>query len=155
MADKMMRVAGRTSDGVAKPVLVDTSGSQTVNRKWTIKNNTMADVEIRDTSSHYAINTNAVDLSEYTISSLRILNALDADVTIFMLYDGNRDNTRWLKDANNYLYEVTIPAGANSWFIITPNDWDALNYVQYLKLQYSAKTTPTSGSLQIVHVGRK
>ena len=41
MADKMMRMAGRTSDGTAKPLLVNTDGSQIVSRTWEIVDTTI------------------------------------------------------------------------------------------------------------------
>lgn len=148
MADKMMRIAGRTSGGVAKPFLVDNNGNVGTTRTWektwvTIQEN----VEIRDTSEH---NLTAFDSSGVPMLSLRILNRLkDSDnngvpVTVRFLTDVNTSNGYGFVDTDGANKSITIQP-ANSYVIITPEDMPLLNYVRYIRLSVKAQSTPTSG----------
>lgn len=148
MADKMMRIAGRTSGGVAKPFLVDDNGNVGTTRTWkktwvTIQEN----VEIRDTSEH---NLTAFDSSGVPMLSLRILNRLkDSDnngvpVTVRFLTDVNTSNGYGLVDTDGASKSITIQS-VNDYVIITPEDMPLLNYVRYIRLSVKAQSTPTSG----------
>lgn len=148
MADKMMRIAGRTSGGVAKPFLVDNNGNVGTTRTWektwvTIQEN----VEIRDTSEH---NLTAFDSSGVPMLSLRILNRLkDSDnngvpVTVRFLTDVNTINGYGLVDTDAASKSITIQP-TNNYVIITPEDMPLLNYVRYIILSVKAQSTPTSG----------
>lgn len=148
MADKMMRIAGRTSGGVAKPFLVDNNGNVGTTRTWektwvTIQEN----VEIRDTSEH---NLTAFDSSGVPMLSLRILNRLkDSDnngvpVTVRFLTDVNTSNGYGLVDTDGAGKSITIQS-VNDYVIITPEDMPLLNYVRYIRLSVKAQSTPTSG----------
>lgn len=148
MADRMMRIAGRTSGGVAKPFLVDNNGNVGTTRTWkktwvTIQEN----VEIRDTSEH---NLTAFDSSGVPMLSLRILNRLkDSDnngvpVTVRFLTDVNTSNGYGLVDTDGASKSITIQS-VNDYVIITPEDMPLLNYVRYIRLSVKAQSTPTSG----------
>ena len=148
MADKMMRIAGRTSDGVAKPFLVDNNGNVGTTRTWektwvTIQEN----VEIRDTSEH---NLTTFDSSGVPMLSLRILNRLkDSDnngvpVTVRFLTDVNTSNGYGLVDTDGASKSITIQP-VYDYVIITPEDMPLLNYACYIRLSVKAQSTPTSG----------
>lgn len=148
MADKMMRIAGRTSGGVAKPFLVDNNGNVGTTRTWektwvTIQEN----VEIRDASEH---NLTAFDSSGVPMLSLRILNRLkDSDnngvpVTVRFLTDVNTSNGYGLVDTDGASKSITIQP-VYDYVIITPEDMPLLNYVSYIRLSVKAQSTPTSG----------
>lgn len=148
MADKMMRIAGRTSDGVAKPFLVDNNGNVGTTRTWektwvTIQEN----VEIRDTSEH---NLTVFDSSGVPMLSLRILNRLkDSDnngvpVTVRFMTDVNTSNGYGLVDTDGANKSITIQP-TNGYVVITPEDMPLLNYVRYIRLSVKAQSTPTSG----------
>lgn len=148
MADKMMRIAGRTSSGVAKPFLVDNNGNVGTTRTWektwvTIQEN----VEIRDTSEH---NLTVFDSSGVPMLSLRILNRLkDSDnngvpVTVRFLTDVNTSNGYGFVDTDGANKSITIQP-TNGYVVITPEELPLLNYVRYIRLSVKAQSTPTSG----------
>ena len=157
MADKMMRMAGRTPNGIAKPLAVNTDGMPIVNKKWAFKAQALASaMEIRDTTNHYIYEDNSIDISDYPISSLRIRNSMDASVEIRLLYDGNKNQTNWLCDLNDEQNSIVVPAGNNNstWYLVTPDDLPFLNYIKYLKLAIKAETAPTTGSITVDYYGR-
>ena len=149
MADKMMKIAGRTSGGVAKPFLVDNDGNLGTTRKikktWTtIQEN----IEIRDTNEY---NVTAFDSSSFSIVSLRILNRLkDSEdngipVTIKFLSDVNTNNGWGLVNADASNKSITIQP-TSGYVIITPEDMPILNYIRYIRLSVKAQSTPASGT---------
>ena len=90
MADKMMRIAGRTSGGTAVPMLAETDGSIATTRKWNRSwQSIQAGLEIRDTSDH---TLPVVDVRDMPTFSLRIINRLGVPVTITFLTDVNTTN---------------------------------------------------------------
>ena len=142
MADKMMRVAGRTSGGVAVPMKASTDGDISTTRTW--KKSWQAIVtglEIRDTNGHVL---DAVDVRDIPTFSLRIVNRLGVPVTITFLTDISTTNGYSLLNMDATDKAITV-SPANAYVIVTPEDLPFLNYVQYLRLQVKASTTPASG----------
>lgn len=152
MADKMMRVAGRTSGGTAVPMLADSSGNVSTVRSWKKEWVTlMRDEEIRDTDQH---NATALDVRNIPMLSLRITNRLGVPVNFWLLTDVNTSNGYSLVDENMVAKSFTIQPG-NSYAVITPEDLPILNYVQYLRIAAKATSTPSSGTLAIHAVTMK
>jgi hypothetical protein len=142
MADKMMRIAGRTSGGVAVPMLAETDGSIKTKRGWkkewvSIEQN----VEIRDTTAHKCP---AIDVSDVPTFSLRILNRLGTPITLNFLTDVNQSNGYSLINMDGTKKAVTIQP-SNSYIMITPEDVPLLNYIRYLRLEVTASAAPESG----------
>lgn len=142
MADKMMRIAGRTPSGTAVPMLADANGNIGTIRKWKKEWASIeTSVEIRDTNAH---NCPAVDVSDVPIFSLRFLNRLDVPVTVSFLTDVNTTNGYGIQNANGERYTITL-APQNGYIIITPEDMPILNYLRYVRLQVKASSAPSSG----------
>lgn len=142
MADKMMRIAGRTSAGVAVPMLADANGNigttRTWKKEWVALQTTL---EIRDTNAH---NIPAFDVSDIPIYSLRIINRLGVPVTITFLTDVNTSNGYGLVDTDNTLKSITVQPN-NNYVIITPDDLPILNYIRYVRMSVKASSVPESG----------
>ena len=92
MADKMMRICGRTPTEKAKAIGVDEKGTVLVKRVWgstktalVIDKNVASGGQIRDASMHNTLGSE-FDAREYGFVSFRVNNTLDSDVT-FYLYD--------------------------------------------------------------------
>ena len=149
MADKMMRIAGRTSGGVAVPMLAETDGSVDVKRKWK-KEWVMliADTEVRDTN---AINATVLDLRDIPMCSLRVVNRLGVPVTLSFYTDVNTSNGYALNDTNGVAKTITVQHSMG-YQIITPEDFPLLNYVQYLRIKAVASSAPSSGIFNIAAV---
>ena len=142
MADKMMRIAGRTPSGTAVPMAADASGNVSVTRTW--KKEWVAlqtSLEIRDTNAH---NIPAFDVSGIPMYSLRILNRLGVPVTITFLADVNTTNGYALTDIDMVTKAITVQPG-QSYIIITPDDLPLLNYIRYLRMLVKASSTPEAG----------
>lgn len=142
MADKMMRIAGRTSGGTAVPMLADASGNISTIRTWkktwvTIQSN----LEIRDTDGH---NMPVMDVSEIPTYSLRFLNRLGVPVTISFLTDVSQSNGYGLYGSDAVTKSITLQP-TNGYIIITPEDCPILNYIRFLRLTVRASSTPSSG----------
>lgn len=140
MADKMMRIAGRTSGGTAVPMLAGSDGSISTVRKWNIVQTVIFSENISDTAEH---KISAVDVSTYPIVSLRVTNRTGVPVTIIPRMDLNSGNDYELIGADGSSLGIVIPHSAN-YCIITPNDAPWLNYLHYLKLTVIATTTPSA-----------
>lgn len=157
--DKMMKIAGKTSGSVAKGVQVDTDGKLIVvsKREWEQTTLQILDNdEIRDTNAK-AAKPSSNDVSSFAYISFRIVNSLDADVSIQFYDDWHVTGGSVLKDINGNTIEITVPAkvSATQYIIITPDDLPILNLLHYLTLRVKAKTAPTSGSLSITAYGRR
>ena len=149
MADKMMRIAGRTSGGVAVPMLADASGNISTTRTWKKEWVTIqSSLEIRDTSSH---SLPVMDVSEIPTYSLRFLNRLGVPVTITFLTDVNQSNGYILIGSDAVSKSITLQP-ANSYIIITPEDCPILNYIRLLRLNVKASSTPSSGMFEAAMV---
>lgn len=149
MADKMMRIAGRTSGGTAVPMLADANGNIGTTRAWKKEWVTIqASLEIRDTSGH---NLPAMDVSEIPTYSLRFVNRLGVPVTITFLTDVNQSNGYSLLGSDAVGKSITLQP-ANSYIIITPEDCPILNYIRLLRLKVTASSTPSSGAFEAAMV---
>lgn len=142
MADKMARVAGRTSEGIAVPMKASSDGDISTTRTWKkewipIETN----VEIRDTTGH---NCPVIDVSDIPTYSLRILNRLGKPITLNFLSDVNQSNGYALLNMDATRKAVTVQP-ANAYIMITPEDVPLLNYIRYLRLQVTASAAPESG----------
>ncbi len=146
MADKMMRIAGRTSGGTAVPMLADTDGNIGTTRKWKKEWVTIQSaLQIRDTSDH---DVDAYDVSGIPTFSLRVLNRVKVPITIWLRTDVNTSNGYALCDKDGVDQSITI-APTNSYVVITPDDWPVLNYVRYLRLTIKAQSTPAEGYVEV------
>lgn len=142
MADKMMRIAGRTSGGVAVPMKASTDGDISTTRTWKKSWQTIVSgLEIRDTDSH---NLDAVDVRDIPTFSLRIINRLGVPVTVSFQTDVNTFNGYRLTNMDQTAKSITVSPG-NDYVIVTPEDLPLLNYVQYVRLQVKASTAPANG----------
>lgn len=143
MADKMMRIAGRTSGGVAVPMKASSDGDISTTRTWRKEWITIeANVEIRDTTAHMCP---AIDVSNIPTFSLRILNRLGTPITLTFMTDVNQSNGYQLMNMDATYKEVTIQP-TNEYTMITPEDVPLLNYIRYLRLKVTASTAPESGT---------
>lgn len=152
MADKMMRIAGRTSGGVAVPMKASSDGDISTTRVWEkewipIETN----VEIRDTTSHKCP---TIDVSDIPTYSLRILNRLGTPITLNFLTDVNQTNGYPLVNMDGTRKAVTIQPTAG-YIMITPEDVPLLNYIRYLKLEVIASTAPESGGFEAYMVAMR
>lgn len=154
MADKMMRIAGRTSGGVAKALHVSTDGEPVVERKWGMTDTQVFSSEIRDTNWHSTVGGTTLDISSYPINSLRIRNTTEKAVTIRFLNDLNASNETYLNH-NGSNVDIELVGTNNTYQVFTPQDIPVLNYLHYLKFQVKCTETPTSGSVVVYHCGRK
>lgn len=142
MADKMMRIAGRTSGGTAVPMLADANGNIGTTRAWKKEWVTIqSGLEIRDTSEH---DLPVMDVSEIPTYSLRLLNRLGVPVTITFLSDITQTNGYSLIGSDAVSKSITLQP-ANGYIIITPEDCPILNYIRFLRLSVKASSTPSSG----------
>lgn len=152
MADKMMRIAGRTSAGVAVPMLADSNGNIGTTRAWkkewvTIEQN----VEIRDTTTH---NCPVIDVSNIPTFSLRILNRLGTPITLNFLSDVTQSNGYSLHNMDSTSKAVTIQP-VQGYIMITPEDVPLLNYIRYLRIAVKASTAPESGIFEVAMVAMR
>lgn len=143
MADKMMRIAGRTPNGNAGAVSMDDNNRIFTNRLWKKEFVTISEGnEIRDTSAY---DLGVVDVRDIPIFSLRFLNRLSVPVTITFKTDHNISNGYKLVDKDGQYISLTIQPTPN-YVIVTFNDLPELQYMQYLRMSVSAASAPKSGS---------
>lgn len=149
MADKMMRIAGRTSGGVAVPMLADSNGNIGTTRAWKKEwVNIETSVEIRDTLDHICP---VVDVSGIPTFSLRFLNRLGVPVTISFMTDINQSNGYRLAGNDAVVKSITLQP-TNNYIIITPEDCPILNYIRFLRLKVNASSTPSNGIFEAAMV---
>lgn len=144
---ELLKVAGKSESGTAKPMLVTNEGSPIVTRDWRSMVEVLyPETEVR-TDTYKLIKSTKV--KDYGLISLRILNTLDSDLRMVFCgeYYGDVDNRYLIRDmaSNNYI-EINIGKGYS---IITPDDFPILNYLETLYFQIKAETTPTEGVLAI------
>lgn len=152
MADKMIRIAGRTPSGTAVPMAADANGNIGTTRKW--KKEWVAlqtALEIRDTDDHHLT---AYDVSDIPVFSLRIINRLQVPVTIWLRSDVNTTNGYALVDKDAVDQKVTL-APTNAYITITPDDWPILNYIRYLRITVTASSAPTEGTFEAYMVAMR
>lgn len=145
MADKMMRIAGRTSSGTAVPMLADSNGNIGTTRAWKKEWVTIqSSLEIRDTDEH---TLPVADVSEIPTYSLRFINRLGVPVTISFLTDVSQLNGYGLYGNDAVSKSFTLQP-TNHYIIITPEDCPILNYIRFLRLKVKAASTPSSGTFE-------
>lgn len=143
MADKMMRIAGRTTGGTAVPMLADSNGNIGTVRKWSTDIIELFNGSVSTTDAQRTTN---IDLSEYPIVSIRITNRTGVPITLTPLVDlYNNNNGYELLDASGGSLSVTIPKTSN-FVMLTPHDTPWLNYIKYLRLKFMASETPTAST---------
>lgn len=146
---KVLKVAGKDPNGAVKAIAVDADGKEKVTRHWDSTVHALVDQgQIREDSPVISTASNALDLSEYGFVSLRVSNSHDADVTVMLLQDAAPSGDSWMRRLDGSFITFSIPANSLM-TIITPDDIPELNYIKYLKLRISAKTTPTQGSITV------
>ena len=155
---KYLPVCGRNNNQ-AKPIEATATGELKTIHVW---ESTVKDIcysqQIRDTSAHNypADGVNRVDISEYAITSFRIVNGLDQPVTIRFYTDASAPTSlgTWLADKNGNAYAITIPTGTNQ-IIITPDDFPVLNYLRGIRVRVNCDTAPTSGTFAMYAICRR
>lgn len=148
MADKMMRIAARTSGGTAKPVLAGSDGEIVINRPWKTEIITLFDSVLTTTDRSRVTD---YDLSKYPIVSLRVQNDTGVPVTIEML-DDTAVTGRFDLDSTG-AYEIkTFPNSAQIYYI-TPTDMPLLSCIYKFRAFVKATETPNgTGSFKIYAV---
>lgn len=156
----MMKVAGKTSGNTAKGMGVTSSGEVLSVRRFEAVEPTVivaADTEIRDTDRHLTTNVEC-DVYKYPVNSIIFYTTLDAEIDVLLLDGGRLANTSYMYKLDGSRVGFTIPKFTGSAvkpYIITSEDLPELDYIKYLKLNYAAKTLPTSGSIkvEVIHKG--
>lgn len=140
MADKMMRIAGRTSGGTAAAVKTDSDGRIDTIKSWGISKLTLYSGALSDTT---AITTTNTDVSEYPLVSLRITNRTGVPVTITPLTDIVTSSGWKLVDVDGSPLTIEL-APTSNYIVITPTDAPWLNYIKNLRLSVQATATPSA-----------
>ena len=156
----MMKVAGKTSSNTAKGVSVSNDGEVLSVRHFADIAPTVivvSDTEIRDTNRHVTTDVEC-DLYKYPINSIIFHTTLDAEIDVLVLDGGRLANENYLYNLDGSRVGFTIPKNTENVtkaYIITSEDIPELDYLKFLKLNYAAKTTPTSGSIkvEVIHKG--
>ena len=104
--------------------------------------------------SPFVVVTDDVDLSDYAVVSLRVINTLGTDVTLKFLGDTGDQDTSWLAGATGVPYEVVKESG-NLETVILPDDLPILNYLKTLKVRISTAEAPTTGALNIYAICKR
>ena len=160
MSDKMMKVAGKTSNSTAKGMGVTNDGEVISVRRFENITPTVivpANTEIRDTNRHATIDVEC-DLYAHAVNCIIVTTTLDADIDVIVLDGGRLANQGYMYKLDGSRVGFTIPksvGNASKVYIITSEDIPELDYIKFLKLNYAAKTTPTSGSfkVEVIHKG--
>ena len=100
MNNKMMKICGKTADGLAKAIGVDADGNLCVKRVWESRDFTAFEGAITDTEMHNTLE-NPIDLTQWGMSSIRINNQLNSDITVYLYDDLYASSSRWMVDSNN------------------------------------------------------
>lgn len=156
----VMKIGGKTDNDLVKGVRVAADGTvmaavegnvvqehewttvrklildNTVNRPTDTSINT---VGVAETSS--ANDRNLIPMKDYALNSLRILNKTGANVQITFLSDDRYTSSQVMRNINNEVISFIVPASTD-YFIVTPEDFPLLNYIQYLKFQWQCLSTP-------------
>ena len=145
----IMQIGGK-NDNLAIPVAVNSDGSVFTEREWIASPvNVLDGYALRDANTHYTMTEGTfVDLKPFGLVSLRIVNSTDKDITFALLYDLNKNSTTYLRDVDGNNIKIVAKSGKS--MIITPNDMPVLNYIDYLKFNFSAAEAPTSGVITVI-----
>ena len=155
---KYLPICGK-NNSQAKPIEATGTGELKIVHVW---ESTLKDIcygqSIRDTSAYIfpAEGSARVDISGYAVTSLRIQNGLDQDVTMRFYTDisSATSSGAWLGDKNGTAYTLTIPHG-NNIVIITPDDFPPLYYLKGLRIRINCDTAPTSGTFSAYAVCKR
>ena len=151
---KYLPICGKNSSNNATPIGATNNGELKVIHVWeTTQKKIVGSESIRDTSAHVypPDGTARIDVSDYAITSLRIVSSLDQPATIRFLQDNTAVTTQaggWLADKNGSAFVFVIPTG-NTTIIITPEDFPPLNYLRGLRVRIKCDTAPTTGYISI------
>ena len=146
---KVLKIAGKDPNGAVKAIAVDADGKEKVTRLWDSTVHVLVDQgQIREDSPVISTASNSLDLSEYGFVSLRVSNSHDAEIGVMLFQDVAPSGDSWMRRLDGSFITFSIPANSLM-TIITPDDIPELNYIKYLKLRISAKTTPTEGSITV------
>ena len=152
---KVLKVAGKDPNGAVKAIAVDADGKDKVTRFWDSTVHVLVDNgQIREDSPVISTASNSLDLSEYGFVSLRVLNSHDAEVSVMLYEDTAPAGDSWMRRLDGSSITFSVPANSLL-IIITPDDIPELNYIKYLKLRISAKTTPTQGSITVEAITKR
>lgn len=146
MSEKMIRIAGKTSNDTASGIAVTAEGNVKQNHVWDQYAERIVDVIPTDTTSVTIGIDTPIMLNKYAVTSLRIYNNTGVNVRIRFLHDNVADSALYLRDADGNDVEITIPTSASRVISITPNDFPILNYLNRLKFTYGCTETPTNTS---------
>lgn len=146
----LIKFGGKGSDGTAKAIATNNNGNLEVAKKWTFLDTEVLNEAISDTSNHFCT---PVDVSEFGLNSIRIINTTSKEINVRLLQDVSTSSNTYLVNCDGSEYTLTIPAEAR-YYVITPETWPVLNYLHYLRILVSASTAPSSGSVK-VHVMSK
>lgn len=156
----MMKVAGKTANDTAKGMGVTSDGEVLSVRRFESIDPTVivpADTAIRDTERHTTTSVQC-DIYKYPVNSIVFYTTLNAAINVKLLDGSHISNTNYLYHLDGSAVEFEIPANTGNTtkaHIITSEDIPELDYLKYLKLNYAAKTTPTSGVIrvEVIHKG--
>lgn len=145
----VLQIAGKNPNSLAKGVLVETDGEIITTKKWKTEQLTVLENESVTTTEAFSNLTNAIDLSEYGIVSLRIEYIMPgADVAVNLYSDLSSGTTTWMYDENGTATSFVLPATSIAKvIIITPDDFKYLSYLKYLKVRVQPNSIPTSAGL--------
>lgn len=138
---KMMKICGKTPDGVAQAVAVSKKGAINIKRIWETQNNHLVHSYITHDTP---VVSDAYDVSEWGFVSLRILNStiekIGNDLHIYtkpvrVTFYGDRttDDGNYVKDMNGNNIEIFAPSGTE--ITITPEELPVLNYLQNIRVK--------------------
>lgn len=159
MSDKMLKMAGKTADNIARGLLVENDGTLIAER--ILKNISptviLPDNELRDTDAHTTVDVQC-DCYKYPVNAIYVSTSLDADIDFIVLDGSHINNAGYLSYLSGDYIQFTVPANTGTVtrnYLITSDDLPAIDNVKYLKLRYKAKTAPTKGKIKIevVHKG--
>lgn len=174
MADNMMRIAGRTTNGVAKAVRTDDSGNlgtqinhsniavpvdiqfhELDNPIPVVEKNTdvifqvlFDEHSIRDTTNHRTSVLNIQNLKDITIE---VSNSCDVVLELRL-----RRRNKYLNDMATDNFKVDIPANSGgTMYMVTSEYFSFLkNPLGGIVFEIRATTAPTTGSVSVTLIGR-
>jgi len=151
----VLKIGGKDPSSNVKAVSVDANGRVKSTRYWDSSIHTLIDsAQIRENNPVVSTATDSFDASEYGFVSLRIRNSHDAALSVMFYEDAGISGDTWMTRLDGSYISFTVPANTQR-VIVTPEDVPEINYLKYLKLRVSAKTTPTEGSVTIQAITKR
>lgn len=148
----MMRVAGKGADDNAYGIRTDNNGFLIIKKQWapTVElNAATASFDEGDTDPVALLGI--AEIGKYGLSSLRIANSTGVSVTISLYADRSDNDVSWLYDLEGNLISIIIPAESHL-YVVTPDDWPILNYVDWLNLRITPNSAVVSSDNPRVRV---